>query len=60
MDSILSCTKVFFVLVCGTGRSQLMNENYAKGNYEKYQLVITVKKALFGSYVLEDWDLKKR
>ncbi len=42
------------------GSSKLMNEIYSKGNYKEYQLRLTVKKALFGSYFLEDWDLEKR
>jgi hypothetical protein len=42
------------------GSSTLMNEIYSKGNYKEYQLRLTVKKALFGSYFLEDWDLYKR
>jgi hypothetical protein len=42
------------------GYSKLLNEIYLKGNYREYQLGLTVKKALFGSYSLEDWWLVKR
>jgi hypothetical protein len=40
--------------------SKQLNEIYLKGNYRDYQLGLTVKKALFGSYSLEDWWLVKR
>ena len=37
-----------------SGSSKLMREIYLKGNYKEYQLRLTMKKALFGSYFLED------
>jgi hypothetical protein len=47
-------------ILYGTPGSTLINEINAKGNYEEYRLRLTVKKALFGSYIIEEWDLDKR
>jgi hypothetical protein len=43
-----------------TPGNSLMNEIYSKGNYKEYQLLLTVRKAFLGSYIIEDWQLDKR
>ena len=42
------------------GKIDLMNEINVKGNFKDYYLAITLHKALFGSYVIEDWNIIKR
>ncbi len=40
--------------------SSLMHQLYSKENYKNYQLILTVRKAFLGSYIIEDWQLDKR
>lgn len=39
---------------------RLLNEISSKGNYKEYELILTIRKAFLGSYIIEDWQLHKR